>query len=443
MSDRWLWMTAADLGRGIGAGAIDPRALTETYLDAITSHPQAPDIYARVTADRARAEAAAAAGRARAGLRRGPLDGVPLSWKDLFDSAGTATEAGSALLRGRVPATDAAVLATATRAGTVCLGKAHLNELAFSVLGINPITATPPNINDPELAPGGSSSGTAASVAFGLAAAGVGTDTAGSIRVPAAWNDLVGLKTTYGLMPLEGIVPLRPRFDTVGPICRSVEDAALILGVLTGRRAPDLAGAALAGTRLLVLDDPALLPAEDGPRTAFEAAVERVAAAGAWLERRTLPPVAAALRIWPTLAAEAYGTWRDTIEANPDVMFAPIRDRFRLGAGVPAADFVAALQALERERTAWRAAVAGYDAVLLPTTANLPPRLERLLADPGYFATENQAALRNPNLANLFGLCALSLPTGVACCGLMVMAPAGEEGRLLRLGAAIEAALVG
>ena len=108
MSDTWLWMTAAELGRGFECGAIDPREATEVYLSAIESHPQAPGIYARLTTERARAEADAAASRARSGLRRGPLDGVPISWKDLFDSAGVATEAGSALLKGRVPTTDAA-----------------------------------------------------------------------------------------------------------------------------------------------------------------------------------------------------------------------------------------------------------------------------------------------------------------------------------------------
>jgi aspartyl-tRNA(Asn)/glutamyl-tRNA(Gln) amidotransferase subunit A len=442
MSDSWLWMTASELGRGIEAGAIDPRELAEVYLTAIDSHPDAPAIYARTTPERARAEADAAAARARAGLRRGPLDGVPLSWKDLFDSAGVATEAGSALLAGRTPERDATVLATATRAGLVCLGKTHMTELAFSVLGLNPVAATPPNINDPELAPGGSSSGAAASVAFGLAAAAVGSDTAGSVRVPAAWNDLVGLKTTHGLLPLEGVVPLRPAFDTVGPICRSVEDAALMLAALAGAAAPDLAGASLADARLLVLDDPEVLPVRDGPRAAFEAAAERLAAAGARLERRMPPEVAAVFELWPTVAgAEAYGVWRDAIEANPDAMFAPIRDRFRLGAGIAAADYVAALRALHRERDAWRDAVAGYDAVLLPTTASLPPNVEQLLADPAYYAAENLVALRNPNVANLLGLCALTLPTGVPSCGLMAMAPAGAEARLLRVGAALERAL--
>lgn len=442
MSDSWLWMTATELGRGIEAGGIDPRELAEVYLAAIDSHPDAPAIYARTTPERARAEADAAAARARAGLRRGPLDGVPLSWKDLFDSAGVATEAGSALLAGRTPERDAAVLATATRAGLVCLGKTHLSELAFSVLGVNPVTATPPNINDPELAPGGSSSGAAASVAFGLAAGGIGSDTAGSARVPAAWNDLVGFKPTHGRLPLDGVVPLRPGFDTVGPLCRSVEDAALLLGALSGDPAPDLAETTLAGTRLFVLDDAALLPCRDEPRAAFEAAAERLATAGARLERGTPPAELAAVpRLWPTVAAEAYGVWRDTIEANPDVMFPPIRDRFRLGAAITAADYVAALCALDRTRAAWRAATAGYDAVLLPTTASLPPKLERLLAEPDHYAAENLLALRNTNLANLLGLCALTLPAGVPSCGLMAMAPAGHDARLLRIGAALERAL--
>jgi hypothetical protein len=170
MSADWLTMRAADLGRGIAAGQIDPVDLTAAYLDAIAAHPDAPRVYARTTPDRARAEAEAARARARAGLRRGPLDGVPVSWKDLFDSAGTATEAGSALLAGRVPSADAEVLAEATRAGLVCLGKTHMSELAFSGLGLNPITATPPNAIDPALAPGGSSSGAAASVALAMAA---------------------------------------------------------------------------------------------------------------------------------------------------------------------------------------------------------------------------------------------------------------------------------
>ncbi|MGR3492329.1 MAG: amidase, partial [Shimia sp.] len=265
----WLTMSAADLGRGIARGDIDAEALTDTYLAAIDTHPDSPRIYARTTEDRARTEAAASARRAQLGQRRGPLDGVPISWKDLFDTAGTATEAGSALLAGRTPTRDAEALRIATGHGLICLGKTHMSELAFSGLGLNPITATPPCINDGEAVPGGSSSGAAASVAHGLAAAGIGSDTGGSVRIPAVWNDLVGLKTTPGRISAEGTVPLSHFFDTVGPLTRTVEDAALLLEALGGGPAADLRGAKLKGARFLVMDTIAMEDLEDAPAAAF------------------------------------------------------------------------------------------------------------------------------------------------------------------------------
>ncbi|TPE53122.1 amidase [Amaricoccus solimangrovi] len=441
MSETWLWMGAAALGREIEAGAIDPRELAEVYLGAIESHPQAPAIYARPTPERAREEASAAAERARAGLRRGPLDGVPVSWKDLFDSAGVATESGSALLAGRVPERDAEVLARATRAGLVCLGKTHQTELAFSGLGLNPSTATPPNINDPELAPGGSSSGAATSVAFGLAAAGIGSDTGGSVRVPAAWNDLVGLKTTHGLLPLTGVVPLCPRFDTVGPLCRSVEDAALLLGILGAAPAPDLAGATLDGRRFLVLEHEAL-GSRPEPAAAFEAAVAALERAGASVARGAPDAAIDCLNLAPVLfASEAYASWGEAIEDAPDLIFAPVRERFRGGAAFSAVDYIRGWSRLGDYREAYLAATAAFDAVLLPTTANMPPNTERLLADPEHFATENLLTLRNTRVGNLLGLCALTLPTATPSAGLMMMAPPGAEAALSRLGAAAERAL--
>lgn len=444
MATDWQDMTAADLGRGIARGGIDPRALTETFLDAIAAHPDMGRIYARTTPGRARAEAAAAGARAASGMRRGPLDGVPVSWKDLFDSAGTATEAGSALLAGCVPGRDAALLARASRAGLVCLGKTHLSELAFSGLGVNPVTATPPHATDPALAPGGSSSGAAASVAFGLATAGIGSDTGGSVRVPSAWNGLVGLKTGHGRLPMAGAVPLCPRFDTAGPLARTVEDAALLFAALSGEPAPDLAGPRLAGARLAVLETPALAPVDDAPAAAFARAVERLAGAGARVARLSPSCIDAALPLSPCLyTGEAWGLWRETIEADTRAMFAPVRERFRAGAAFSAGDYVAAWARLDALRAGFRAATAGQDALLLPTVAILPPRVADLLADPEYFAARNLLTLRNTRVGNLFDLCALSLPTGTPCCGLMLMAPSGDEARLLRLGAGIEAVLKG
>lgn len=440
----WLWATAADLGRGIAAGEIDPEALCEVYLEAIDAHPLRDRIYARITADRARAEAKAAAERARLGLRLSPLDGVPISWKDLFDTAGVATEAGTAMLAGRVPERDAEVLRVATGMGLVCLGKTHLSEIAFSGLGWNPITATPPCVNDDEAVPGGSSSGAAASVAFGLAAAAIGSDTGGSVRVPAAWNDLVGLKTTHGRLPLEGSVALAREFDTVGPLCRSVEDAGLLLAAMEGRRPDDLAGATLEGARFLIVEEVVMHDLAPEVAGAFDGAVARLRAAGAVVETGTHPALEQAYALTaPLYTGDAWAVWKERVEARGDLMFDKIRERVSAGAKVSAADYLDAWDRLRGLRAEWNARVAGYDAVLCPTVAGLPPKLARLAADSGYYVTENLRALRNTRMGNLLGLCGLTLPTGVPSCGVLLNGAPGDEARLLRLGIAAKAALAG
>lgn len=440
--DAWRSMGVTELGRGIEAGTVDPLALAECYLDAAAEHAEGGRIYARLTRHRALAEAAAAHDRARAGLRRGLLDGVPLSWKDLFDSAGTATEAGSALLKDRVPASDATALARATAAGMVCLGKTHMSELAFSGLGLNPITATPPCINDPAAVPGGSSSGAATSVAFGLAPAAIGSDTGGSVRVPAAWNDLVGLKTSHGRIPTDGAVPLCEMFDTVGPIARNVEDAAALFAMLDQSKPADLEGASLQGTRLAVLRTIAFDGIRDTPAEGFEAARRRLEAAGATVTDLDAPCLPGAMDLSVILyTTEAYAIWRETIEAAPHLMFPPILERFRGGASQNGADYVAAWRSLRAARAAWRALVASFDAVILPTTPNMPPDAARLMTDTDYYVTENLLTLRNTRIGNLMDVSALSLPTGTPSVGISLMAGPGEEARLLRLGAAAERAL--
>ena len=438
----WLSKSAAELGRGIGDGAIDPVALTQAFLGAIDSHDARDRIYTVVTHERALAEAEAAAERARAGQRLSPLDGVPISWKDLFDTAGVATEAGSKLLEGRVPERDAGVLRNATALGLVCLGKTHMSELAFSGLGLNPMTATPPCVNDPGAVPGGSSSGAAASVAFGLAAAAVGSDTGGSVRIPSAWNDLVGLKTTAGRVSCEGVVPLAAKFDTVGPLCRTVEDAALMLAILEGRRPADLRGASLKGKRFALLQTEALEDVREAPMAGYGRATERLREMGAELVPLEAPEITEALGLsGPLFTGEAYGLWRDVIEAAPEKMFDQILERFRAGASFDAPTYVAAWQKLEGCRARWNARIAGFDAVLLPTSPILPPNAERLMTDHDYYVTENLLALRNTRIGNLMGSSGMSLPTGVPSCGLMMLgAPMGEE-RLLRVAAAVEVAL--
>ncbi len=442
MCKEWLWMSAGDLGRAIARREIDPVALVRTYLEAIEAHPLGPRIFTRLTPDLALSQAKAASARAVSGFRYSHLDGVPVSWKDLFDTAGITTEAGSKLLAERVPNRDAMVFRNAASAGMVCLGKTHMSELAFSGLGYNPATATPPSVNDEGAVAGGSSSGAAASVAHGLSASAIGSDTGGSVRIPSVWNDLVGLKTTSGRLSLEGVVPLCPNFDTVGPLCRSVEDAALMLAALEGSKPPDLKGANLRGMRFLALRTVALDDIRPEPKAGFDQAVLRLRSAGATIEPKEVPAVVQAMELASLLfTSEAYGIWKDEIERAPEKMFNEVLARFRIGRDHSAADYVAGWKSLCRIRAEWHEATASFDAVILPTAPSIPPNIARLSEDSAYFTTENLFALRNTRIGNLMGSCALTLPTGVPSTGLMLMATPMQEGRLLRIGAAAEAAL--
>ncbi|EIE52743.1 amidase [Salipiger aestuarii] len=438
----WTEMSAAALGQGIERGDIDPVALAQRFLDKIAAHPMADRIYARLTPERALAEARAASARALARRRRSPLDGVPVSWKDLFDTAGIGTEAGSRLLAGRVPDADAPVLRTATAMGLVCLGKTHMSELAFSGLGLNPMTATSPCVNDPDAVAGGSSSGAAASVAFGLAAAAIGSDTGGSVRIPSCWNDLVGLKTTAGRISLDGLVPLAARFDTVGPLCRTVEDTALTFAALEGRAPPDLTNTSLRGRRFARLTTIVLDDLRPEPARAHAGALDRLAAAGAEIVDLDVPDIAIPMADAGVLfTTEAWATWGEAIDIAPDVMFAPIRERFEAGRDIGGADYLRAVTRMHKARAAYAKATAGFDAVLCPTAPILPPNVARLLKGGDYYVTENLLALRNTRVGNVMGLCALTLPTGTPSCGLSLMCAPGAEDRLLRLGKAAEEAL--
>jgi aspartyl-tRNA(Asn)/glutamyl-tRNA(Gln) amidotransferase subunit A len=234
---------------------------------------------------------------------------------------------------------------------------------------------------------------------------------------------------------------LAESFDTVGPLCRTVEDCAQLLAVMEGGKPADLRGATLTGATFLVLE-PYASDVRDGPGAAFSAAVDRLAQAGAKIVTGQVDGIEEAMGLSPTLfATEGYGTWRDVIEAAPDKMYPRILERFRGGADFSAPDFVAAWRRLRDLRAAWAVQTAGYDAVLLPTVPNLPPEIDRLMRDTQYYVTENLLTLRNTRVGNLMNLAGLTLPTGVASCGLMMLAPPMAEERLLRLGAAAEMAL--
>jgi aspartyl-tRNA(Asn)/glutamyl-tRNA(Gln) amidotransferase subunit A len=237
-------------------------------------------------------------------------------------------------------------------------------------------------------------------------------------------------------------VPLCPQFDTVGPIARTVEDCSLLLAALEGRKPMDLTGASLASARFLVLETTALDGLRDGPAQGFHEALSRLGRAGARIEHGHLTEVSEAMSLAANLfTAEAYGIWRDTIEAAPDKMFPRILERFRAGAGVLAVDYVAGWRRLHELRAIWAAKTDPYDAVLLPTSPILPPNAQRLMADHQYYVSENLLALRNTRIGNLMDQAVITLPTGRPSCGISLMCPPFQEERLLRLAQAAERAL--
>ena len=450
-------MSALALGEAIGRGEIDPVALTEHFLERIERIDTEHDIYLRTTPERARAEAEAAAERVRAGLRRSPLDGVPISWKDLFDTADDVTGHGARVLQERVAAKDASVVTRATQAGLVCLGKTNQTEFAFSILGLNPNYGTPANPFDDSVArlPGGSTSGGAVSVSRGLAAAAIGSDTGGSVRVPAAWNGLVGLKTSFGLLPLDGVLALSTSMDTVGPLTRDVADAAAIFTALAGRygegnsHAPDLAGGDPSRLHLALPSNLVWQDLDPGVERAARGAIAKLEAAGVTLGEAEISQFGEIEELighfGPFHAAECHAMWHEYIEARPNLVYRPILERIRLGGKMLANTVEGAKQALRKVSPAFHARIREVGVLAMPTVAVSPPPIAELEHDLDAWMAANIMSLRNTRLGNFLDCSAITLPCGRddngIPVGLMLMAPPGWEERLLRMAATMEPVL--
>ncbi|MEQ8246318.1 MAG: amidase family protein [Alphaproteobacteria bacterium] len=444
--------TAAQIGRALQTGALDAVEVTAFFLERIAATDNRA-VYTTVTAERARTEAEAAAQRLKRGNSRGPLDGVPISWKDLFDIAGTITTCGSALYRNNPPATaDAAAVAHAAATGMVALGKVGLPEFAFSGLGLNPHFGTPINPHDTATprAPGGSSGGSGVCVAAGLAPVSIGTDTGGSVRVPAAYNGLVGYKSSEGHIGKRGLAALSPTLDTIGPLARSVEDCILLERVLRGRKPEAMAAAPLEGATLVVPTNVVFDDVEDAIVANFDAAIENLARAGVRIRRERVPLLDEVLVLTQQhglLAwAEGWHTMRHILE-GPDYTKMDFRvwHDLSLGKKMTADDLLHVLEGHRRLRAAL-ADVLGPDALLaMPTTKNTAPAIADLEASWHTFNSHNWLALANTNLGNILGVCALTIPSGTNAnampTGFMVYAPGGEDERLLALGLSIESVL--
>ncbi|KPG72305.1 amidase [Pseudomonas libanensis] len=441
---------ATSMAEAFASGHSDPVQVLE---QALVHASMAPSVFISLTVERARREAEASAARWRAGQPLSVFDGVPLAWKDLFDMAGTVPTAGAAYRRNAAPAAhDAPSVGLLCRAGMVSLGKTNLSELAYSGLGLNPHFGTPhnPNSSDQPRIPGGSSSGSAVAVAAGIVPIAMGTDTAGSIRIPAALNGVVGYRSSCRRYSREGVFPLAHTLDSLGPLTRSVRDALAIDDVLTGRtgRSQRHIASSLKGQRW-VLEQGTLDTIEPVVRINLLHAVDQLKAAGALVEVRPSATFQAALAL-----IEAHG-WLGSFEAfalhealldsaDAEQLDPRVRRRLEAARSLPASQL---MHLIEGRRRLQQQLIDDLDGALLitPTVAHVAPALAALESDDELFVTTNLTTLRLTMPGSLLDMPGVSLPSGRDAqglpTGLLLSAPTGEDARLLRAALAVESVL--
>ena len=443
--------TILTLAGELAARKTTSRALVEDALMRIAlPSGEGARAYLRTHRESALAEAQASDALRAHGIVPSPLAGIPISVKDLFDVAGDITRAGSRVLADAAPATvDALVVRRLRQAGAIIVGRTNMVEFAFSGLGLNPHYGTPRNPWDRTTGriPGGSSSGAAVSVSDGMAAMGLGSDTGGSVRIPAALCGLTGFKPTARRIPKDGTFPLSTTLDSIGPIARSVACCALVDSILAGD-APNVPSALpLKDLRLGVVKDYVLDGLDRDVAVAFDKALAKLSEAGA----RVSDVRFEALQMLPQInrqggvvVAEAYAIHRKLIDERAAQYDPRVRSRALLGADISAADYIEVLRVRARLIEESARIALPYDALLMPTVAVIAPAIAPLEADDRLYGKTNLAILRNPSVVNFLDGCALSIPChepGAGPVGLMVVEQSGEDRRLLAVGLAVESAL--
>ncbi len=443
--------TLESLAARLASGQISARGLVEGCLERIADPAgEGARAFIVVHASQARAMADASDTLRRAGRGLGKYAGIPIGLKDLVDIAGETTRAGSVVLNGAPAATaNAPVVARLLAAGFIPMGRTNMTEFAFSGLGINPHHGTPRSPWDRAAGriPGGSSSGAAVSVADGMAFAGLGTDTGGSCRVPAAMCGIVGYKPTARRVPIAGVLPLSPTLDSIGPLANSVACCAVFDAVLAGEAPGPVAHLPLAGLRLAVPTNFVLDGLDADVAASFERALKRLADAGAAISAvrfGQFDEIARANAAGGFAGVEAYAWHRRLLAEKGDAYDPQVRRRILRGEAMSGADYLDLLAARNSIRASMDAATREYDAVLMPTCPLAPPPVARLEADAIEYNRVNLLQLRNPSLGNFLDRCAISLPChvrGEAPVGLMLMGETMGDARLFSLAASVEAAL--
>lgn len=452
--------TIADLTDRLSTGKVSARDLVEAALERIDDPAgEGSRAFISVAGERARAEADAVDRARAAGGRVGPYGGVPMAVKDLADIAGEVTTAGSVILADGEPAlVDAPAVARLRAAGFIVVGRTNMTEFAYSGLGLNVHYGTPRSPWDRDgggRIPGGSSSGTAVAVSDAMVPAGLGTDTGGSCRIPAAFGNIVGFKPTARRVPLDGIVPLSPSMDAVGPLATSVDCCARLDAVMTGLVTeprsvqPEFRIEAL---RLGVVRDLFLDQADDIVVDRFETALATLASAGVSVQEVPFPELrdlADVNRGGGLAAAEAYHWHRRLLAQEGERYDQRVRVRIEAGAALTAADYLEIQLRRRRFIELFDERCRNVDALTMPTVAMVAPTVASFdEGDSDYYRSRNLVALRNTSVGNFVDACSISLPlcppdqrSQVPGVGLMLMGPAMDDRRLLNTAATLETTL--
>ena len=445
--------TIQEASQQIRAGEISPVALTESYLARIEQLNPTLDAFITVTAESALEEARQAEAEIRAGKYRGPLHGIPLALKDLVDTAGVRTTAASHLFEKRVPAEDAFIVKRLKAAGAIFLGKLNLHEFAYGGSGIISAFGVVRNPWDTERVTGGSSSGSAAALAAGLCLGAIGTDTAGSIRLPSAFCGICGFKPTFGLVSTHGVVPLAPSYDHVGPMARTAEDCALMLDVIAAYDSWDPNSSTVQGSgyaqalteklpqlRLGIPDQFFLDDLDSEVAAAFDEATRIAQKIVANIKRVSVPiDTDRTVHLY-----EAYQYHAKYLPGSADKYQPETLRRVMAGEKVTAEEYQEKKAALLDLRQKAARVFDEVDLILTPTVPVLPPTLAQLQADPEQLRPAEIVMLRNTRPFNVLGLPSISIPCGFSKgglpIGLQITGPAHEDAMVLQFAYALQQA---
>ena len=433
-------LSASEIGRKLSKQELCPIDLVSFYLDQIQNF-NGLSPFIKVFNKEAIQNAILSRDRIKNGKALSLFDGVPIAWKDLFDISGYQTLGGSNLLKNSEKVKkDAQAVLKAKNKGLIPIGKTLTVEFALGGLGTNKYFGTPSNaiMKDVPRVPGGSSSGSATALAHGMCAAAIGTDTGGSVRIPAVWNKLFGFKTSFGHISTQGVLPLAKSLDTVGPLTKSVEDAKMLYSILSGNVEKNFKNFSALNSNILIARGTPFNNLDPVIEEFCELALSLLSNSGIKIKDEKIPEIEEMYEVlseYGTLVtAEAWQQWKHLIESNEKLIDSNVLNRMHRGKemDIQSVNIIKSKQKKLSKKLYKRLDL--YDAMLMPTVPILPPKIYDVESSEESYDKYNMLALRNTSIGNILPMCAITIPSNnhYLPLGLMLYKPIGEDFSLLR-----------